>query len=40
MALANLLFALLDALPHTGEFAVNHLVVAEKAGRVAGETRS
>jgi SAM-dependent methyltransferase len=36
LALANLLFAALDAVPHPGVFAVNHLVVAVKpaqAGR-------
>ena len=39
MALANLFFALLDVLPQNGEFAVNHLVVAEKLESEAGPSR-
>lgn len=30
LALLNLLFAMLDAIPHPGLFAVNHMVIAEK----------
>ncbi len=37
MALVNLFFALLDALPQQGEFAVNHLVVATR-GHATGES--
>jgi SAM-dependent methyltransferase len=39
LALVNLLFAALDALPHPGLFAVNHLVVAAKPGAPAGAGR-
>jgi SAM-dependent methyltransferase len=36
LALVNLLCAALDALPHPGVFAVNHLVVAEKPAAARG----